>query len=78
MKIYTEQPLSSFEFWGGAKDTVKYLTATDFDIVEFVLEVLYPEGMDDTTINDIFWFEQDSIAEALGYSDWTDLVEVRK
>lgn len=28
------------------------------------------EDATDTTINDILWFERDSIAEALGYRDW--------
>ena len=26
MKIYMDIPLTEFEFWAGAKDTVKYLT----------------------------------------------------
>lgn len=77
MKIYTEQSLSNFEFWSGAKDTAQHLTDDDFATIESVLEELYPEGVDDTTINDLFWFEEDTIAEWLGYSDFEELVEAR-
>jgi hypothetical protein len=31
MKIYTEKSLRDFEFWSGAKDTVKYLTPCELD-----------------------------------------------
>lgn len=75
MKIYTEKPLKNFEFWSGAKDTVKHLTDLDLDNIEFTLEDLYPEGMDETEINDLFWFEENFIAEILGYSDWDELVK---
>lgn len=77
MKIYTEQSLSNFEFWSGAKDTVKYLNDDDFDTIEAMLDEVYPEGMDETTINDFFWFDEDTIAEWLGYSDFEELVEDR-
>lgn len=77
MKIYTEQSLSNFEFWSGAKDTVKYLNDNDFDTIEAILDEVYPDGMDETTINDLFWFDEDTIAEWLGYSDFEELVEDR-
>lgn len=77
MKIYTEQSLSNFEFWSGAKDTVKYLNDNDFDTIEAILDEVYPDGMDETTINDFFWFDEDTIAEWLGYSDFEELVEDR-
>lgn len=34
MKIYTENSLTNFEFWSGAKDTVKYLTDEELDTIE--------------------------------------------
>ena len=77
MKIYKEESLSNFEFWSGAKETAKYLTSKDFDIIEAMLEELYPDGVDETTINDLFWFEEDMIAEWLGYSDFDELMEDR-
>lgn len=38
---------------------------------------LYPDGTDETTINDIFWFEEDWIASILGYDNWEDLRKKR-
>lgn len=78
MKIYTETSLRNFEFWSGAKDTVEYLTEEDLDIIEAVLEEIYPNGMSETEINDLFWFDEDTIAEWLGYSDFEELIEERK
>ena len=67
MKIYTEQSLRDFQFWSGAKEFAKTLTDEQFDQVEAILEDLYPDGMTDTQINDLFWFEEETIRE------WLDL-----
>lgn len=78
MKIYSETSLRDFEFWSGAKDRVKYLSMRDLDEIEFALEEIYSETeLEDTTINDIFWFEEDWIAEILGYSNFDELMEDR-
>ena len=78
MKIYTESSICNFEFWSGAKDTVKYLTASELEEIEAILEELYPEGMSGTELNDIFWFEDDWIAEMLGYSCFDEIMKERK
>lgn len=75
MKIYTEQSLKDFEFWSGARDRVKYLTDDQFDTIEAILEDAYPDGMTDTEINDFFWFEEDTIADWLGYDSFEELME---
>lgn len=80
MKITSEISLRNFEFWSGAKDTVKYLTLEELDTLEFIIEEMYFESeseVTDTTINDIFWFEDDWIAEMLGYENWESLLEER-
>ena len=74
MKIYTEKSLNDFDFWSGAKDTVKYLTEDEINQIENILEDCFPEGMSDTEINDFFWFEEDTIAEWLGYSSFDDIM----
>ena len=66
MKIYSETSLRNFDFWSGAVDFARELTSEQLDQVEAILEDEYPEGMSDTEINDIFWFEQDTIREWLG------------
>ena len=73
MKIYSETSLQNFEFWSGARDTADELTGHELDRIENELEAIYPDGMTDTDINDIFWFEQDWIAEMLGYECWEHL-----
>ncbi len=73
MKIYQEISLSNFEFWSGAKDRAEKLTEAEFDQIEAILSELYPEGVSDTFINDLFWFEEDSIAEWLGYSSFEEI-----
>lgn len=78
MKIYSEQSLRYFEFWSGAKDTVKYLTFEDLDRIEADLEEIAPEeGYSDTEINDLFWFDEDLIAGFLGYDSFEELMEDR-
>lgn len=74
MKVYSETSLRNFEFWSGAKDRAKYLTFDELDQIEAILEDLYPDGMDETTVNDIFWFEEDTIAEWLGYNDFEEIM----
>lgn len=66
MRIYTEQRLADFEFWSGAKCNAEQLTAAQFDSIEAILEECYPDGVDETFINDLFWFEFETIAEWLG------------
>ena len=75
MKVYTETSLRDFEFWSGGAETAKYLTDEELDTIEFILEDIYPDGMDETAINDLFWFDDDWIAEMLGYSDFEELME---
>ena len=67
MKIYTEQSLRDFQFWSGAKDFACKLTDEQLDQVEAILEDDYPDGMSETEVNDLFWFEEDTIRE------WLDL-----
>jgi len=67
MKIYEEKSLRNFEFWSGGKDRAKKLTCEQLDQIEDVLTDIYPDGMEDTQINDLFWFEFDTVANWLGY-----------
>jgi hypothetical protein len=67
MKLYTEKSLSSFEPWSGAKDTFKFLEDHDLlDDLEAILENAYPDGMDETALNDLLWFEPETVYDWLG------------
>lgn len=75
MKIYSETSLKNFQFWSGAKDVVKFLTDAELDYLESILESeIFPDGASETEINDFFWFEDDTIAEFLGYSDFGEIM----
>lgn len=75
MTITSEKSLRDFEFWSGAKETVKYLTMDELDTIEAILEDLFPDGMNETELNDLFWFDDDTIAEWLGYSSFEEIME---
>lgn len=66
MKTFNEISLCSFEFWSGAKSHANLLTLSELDNLEFILEDLYPEGISETTLNDIMWFDFDWVCECLG------------
>ncbi len=72
MKIYSETSLSDFKFWSGAKDNAEELTDKQFDELESHLQQLYPEGMDETAVNDLLWFEFDWIKDLLGIEEETE------
>ncbi len=78
MKIYSETSLINFDFWSGAIETAKYLTDSELETIENVLEEQYPDGMDETDVNDFFRFEEDYIAELLGYDDFETLIKERE
>lgn len=75
MKVFKEESLRNFDFWSNAIDTADALTSRQLDTIEAILEDLYPEGIDATTLNDIFRFEEDWLAEMLGYSSFEKLVK---
>lgn len=67
MKIFTEQSLTDFNFWSGAKCNAQKLSNAELYRVEEMLEELFPNGIDETQLNDIFWFDFDMILNWLGY-----------
>ena len=68
MKVVNDNlSLRNFDAWAGAKDTKELIieNGKEHDF-EFLMEDLYPDGMTDTQLNDILWFEEDWICETLG------------
>lgn len=65
MKVINDNlSLRDFDFWSGAKEHC--FSDSELSQIESVLEELYPDGMTDTQINDLFWFEEESICEWIG------------
>ena len=67
--------LSNFDAWSGGRDTLNDLTAEQCETVERYLEDLYPDGIDETELNDFLWFERDTIAEWLGFKNYDALMK---
>ena len=59
--------LENFDAWSGAKETKKIILenekAEEFDQL---IEELYPEGLTETALNDILWFDYEWLFETLG------------
>lgn len=73
MKYTVEDSLSNFKFWSGGKDRADKCSASELDSIEEFLEEIEPEdGWTDTAINDMFWFDFDTLAQHLGYDDEED------
>lgn len=72
MKIYSEKSISNFEFWSGARENAKELTDEQFDELESQLEQLYPDGMSETELNDLLWFDFETVCDWLGIENETD------
>ncbi len=62
--INNNTSLTNFNFWGGAKQ--HEFTYNELNEIENVLKDIYPEGMEETQINDLFWFEEETICEWIG------------
>lgn len=56
--------------WSGAVDTYNRIQAAGlWGALESTLEDIYPEGMTETQLNDLLWFESETVFEWLGISD---------
>ena len=70
MKITSEMSLKNFKAWSGAKDTLnKLIELNKCDELEFILNDLYPNGLTETELNDILWFDDEWIYETLGIEE---------
>lgn len=73
MTIRKEIALRDFEFWSGGADRAINCSDEELDTLEQFFEETEPEeGWTDTDINDMFWFEFDTLAQYLGYKDEED------
>lgn len=66
MRIINETSLTAFRWWGGAELNARMLTESELDMLDDILIELYPNGMSETLINDVMWFEFDFVCGLLG------------
>ena len=70
MTIKTEKNLRNFEAWSGAIETKNLILDAGLEEeFEGLIEELYPNGLSDTELNDILWFDADWILENLGIKE---------
>ena len=69
MKIYEEKTLKDFDFWSGAREFANRLNNDEWDILEEYFNEIYPEGIANTDLNDIFWFETETLLDVLDISE---------
>ena len=68
MKVTNDNlSLRDFNAWSGAKDTKEtIINEGKVDEFDSLIEDLYPEGIDETHLNDLLWFETEWLYENLG------------
>ena len=74
MKTFNENAsLIDFAPWSGATDTKQaIINAGKVDEFDNLIKELYPDGLSETQLNDILWFEFDWCFEMLGISEDED------
>lgn len=70
MKVYQEISIRDFDAWSGACDTQYEIIANnkeeEFDAL---IEELYPDGIEETRLNDLLWFDSEWVLEVLGIAE---------
>ena len=70
MKVFKEMSISNFEAWSGAVETQRIIIENNKEAeFDYLIEECYPEGIDETHLNDLLWFEGEWIFETLGIAD---------
>lgn len=66
MDVIIRKSFADFEPWSGAVDTWERIQEADkIDELENILEYEYPDGIEDVELNDMLWFEPETIYEWL-------------
>ena len=73
MKIISETYLRDFEYWGGARATANHIEeecgTEGWILLDAILTDMYPDGIDETELNDLLWFDAETVYEWLGIGD---------
>lgn len=74
MIVSYELDLNSFKAWSGAKSTLERIQReSKCEALENELDMIYPEGMTETQLNDLLWFEPDYCYELVGLRTETQI-----
>ena len=70
MKIITETTFKDFNAWYGAKKTKKIILDAGLEEkFEMLIDEYYPNGISDTKLNLMLWYNADWILEKLGIKE---------
>ena len=70
MTIIKESTLSEFKAWSGAVETQKRIIEAGLEEeFEDLINECYPDGIDETHLNDLLWFDSEWVYEALGMTE---------
>lgn len=72
MIVTRDISLREFEPWQGAIPTYEALSMEELDQLESELELQYPDGIDETELNDLFWFDEDLVFQLAGHVEEDD------
>jgi len=77
MKTFNENTtLSNFNAWSGAVETKeRIIEEGKADNFDQLIEELYPDGLSETSLNDLLWFEEEWIFKMLGITDDEEIEE---
>lgn len=76
MTITYDLDLRNFKAWSGAISTLNRIIREDkCELLEEALGELYPNGIEETQLNDLLWFDSDCIYELVGMITETQLEE---
>lgn len=76
MMIKNDISLENFGAWNGGKSTLdRIINEGKCDELESMLEDLYPDGMTDTQLNDLLWFDSDTVFGLLGIRTYDQIKE---
>ena len=74
MTMTVDESLRNFDFWSGAADNAALLTCSELDQLEEILESSCDEPMSTTDVNDLMWFDFETVCDWLGL-DYDEVME---
>ena len=69
MNYSINRKLANFDFWAGAVTVAEVITYSEFQLIEECIEDIFGDGVTETQINDIFWFETELICYIIGITE---------
>lgn len=76
MIIKDEISLREFDAWAKGRENLDKLTDEEKDRLEAIMSDMYPDGMSATELNDLLWFDFETVCDWLGLEYDSDEDEI--